>query len=180
MNEIVINNLAFKPYLSADEIAIQVKRIANEIELDCAKHIDSPTIFICVLNGAFIFASDLFRAYSAPAEIEFIKVSSYVGTSSTGTVKQILGLNTDITARNIVIIEDIVDTGRSASEIVEYLKKLNPASIRFATLFYKPEASVTGFTPDYIGFNIPTDFIVGYGLDYDGLGRNIPEVLIKG
>lgn len=180
VKDIVINGLAFTPYLSAEEIAEQVKRIAGEIVLDCAQGDSSqPTIFVCVLNGAFVFASDLFRAYTGEAEIEFIKVSSYAGTHSTGVVKQIIGLNRDIEARNVVVIEDIVDTGRSAIDIINQLQGLNPASVRFATLFYKPEASVTGFIPDYVGFNIPSDFIVGYGLDYDGLGRNLPDILVK-
>ncbi len=178
MEDIVIKGLTFKPYLSAETIAEKVREVATEIKKDYVGS-DIVPMFICVLNGAFVFASDLFRAYDGEAEIEFVKVRSYQGAESTGTVKRVIGLNRDITARDIIIIEDIVDTGRSAVNLVDDLRRLNPASVKFATLFYKPEASVTNFVPDYVGFSIPSDFIVGYGLDYDNLGRNIPEILVK-
>ena len=174
--QIIVDGLTFVPYLTQEEIAEQVGRVAREIARD---YEGRQPIFLCVLTGAFIFASDLIRATGLnDAKISFIRYKSYEGTSTTGTVKQIIGLTDDIEGKDVIIIEDIVDTGLTARRMIEDLRKKNPASVKFATLLYKPESSQTGFTPDYVAFNIPPKFIIGYGLDLDGKARNIPDIYV--
>lgn len=175
-NKITVDGLTFVPYITRDMIAEQVKRVASEIREDLK---DSSPIFICVLNGAFVFAADLYREVGINnSVITFVKYSSYEGTSSTGTVKEVIGLKEDIEDRDVVIIEDIVDTGLTASQMIEDLKRRNPKSIRFATLLHKPESSKTGFVPDYVAFSIPPKFIIGYGLDLDGKVRNLKDIYV--
>lgn len=176
-NKIIVDGLSFMPYLHRDEIQEQVERVASEIRRDLA---ESKPIFLCVLNGAFVFAADLFRAVGInDARINFVRYSSYSGTETTGKVKEILGLSENIEGKDVVIIEDIVDTGYTAVKMVEDLKQRNPKSVRFATLLYKPESSKTGFKPDYIAFSIPSKFIIGYGLDLDGKVRNLPDIYVN-
>lgn len=175
-NKVKINGLTFVPFLTRDRIAEQVKRVANEIRHDLST---KDPVFICVLNGAFMFAADLYRVIEMPdSKITFVKYSSYNGTSSTGNVKQLIGLKEDIEGREVVIIEDIVDTGLTAVKMIEDLKARNPKSIKFATLLHKPESSKTGFSPDYVAFSIPPKFIIGYGLDLDGKARNLPDIYV--
>lgn len=178
MNEILtVNGLTFKPFLRRSEIEAQLRRVADEIRRD---YVGKSPIFLCVLNGAFIFAADLYRELGMTnSKIQFVKYSSYDGTSSTGNVKQLIGLSEDLEGKDIVIIEDIVDTGLTAVKMIEDLKKRNPASVRFATLLYKEESTKTGFEPDYIAFSIPPYFVIGYGLDLDGKARNLPEIYIN-
>lgn len=171
-----VNGLTFIPYLTRDMIAEQVKRVADEIKRDFE---GTDPVMLCVLNGAFMFAADLVRETGlTEAPINFVKYSSYSGTSSTGQVKQIMGLTEDIEGKDVLIIEDIVDTGLTAVKMIEDLKKKNPASIRFATLLHKPESSKTGFEPDYVAFTIEPKFIIGYGLDLDGKARNLPDIYV--
>jgi hypoxanthine phosphoribosyltransferase len=138
--------------------------------------IDETPVFIGVLNGSFMVVSDFMKKYKKSCEVSFIKMASYEGTSSTDEVKQLIGLNQDLTGRSVVIIEDIVDTGNTLVELKELFKKQNVKHLKIATLFFKPEAYKKDIKIDYVGIRIPNKFIVGYGLDYDGLGRNLPEV----
>lgn len=175
-NKLTVDGLTFVPYLTRDQIAEQVKRVADELRNDLK---GNNPLFLCVLNGAFIFAADLIREVGInDAHINFVKYSSYEGTNSTGKVKEIMGLTEDVEGRDLVIIEDIVDTGLTASMMINDLKKRNPRSIRFVTLLHKPESSKTGFKPDYVAFSIPPKFIIGYGLDLDGKVRNLKDIYV--
>lgn len=175
-NKIIVDGLTFVPYITRDEIDKQVKRVASEMRADLQ---GTSPIFLCVLNGAFMFAADLIREVGInDSKISFVRYSSYDGTSSTGKIKEIMGLTENIEGRDVVIIEDIVDTGLTASYMVDDLKKRNPRSIRFATLLHKPESSKTGFKPDYVAFAIPPKFIIGYGLDLDGKVRNLKDIYV--
>ena len=138
-------------------------------------------VFLGILNGAFLFAADLFRRITFQARISFVKLASYEGTSSSGTIKELIGWNEDIRNKTVVIVEDIVDTGNTLERIVDELVIRKASEIRIATMLYKPAAYTKNIPLDYVGFEIPNDFVVGYGLDYDGYGRNLPSVytLIK-
>jgi hypoxanthine phosphoribosyltransferase len=133
-------------------------------------------LFICVLNGAFMFAADLIKRINVPCEVGFIRLKSYRGTQSSGSIKEIQGLVENVENRHLVIVEDIIDTGHTMSYLVNKLKTENPASVKTACLLFKPNALETGTKPDYCALEIPNDFIVGYGLDYDGLGRNLKNI----
>lgn len=175
-DKIIVDGLTFVPYITRDQIDKEVKRIANELKNDLKGR--NP-LFLCVLNGAFIFAADLLREVGInDAHINFVKYSSYEGTSSTGSVKEIMGITEDVENRDVIIVEDIVDTGLTAQQMVTDLKKRNPRSVRFVTLLHKPESSKTGFKPDYVAFNIPPKFIIGYGLDLDGKVRNLKDIYV--
>jgi hypoxanthine phosphoribosyltransferase len=173
MGEIRVHDKQFEPYLNAASIAERIKDIAGKLNKDYAGR---KPLFIAILNGSFMFASDLFKELAIDAEICFIKLASYKGTKSTGHVLTAIGLDMDLFGRDVVIVEDIVDTGKTLSEFLPQLKHQQPASLKIVALLHKPEATVFPITIDYLGFSIPNKFVVGYGLDYDGLGRNIPEI----
>src|SRR3970040_1881285 len=170
---IQLHDKQFVPFISAKEIEFAIAKMVAQIEDDFA---DEIPVFIGVLNGAFMVVSDFMKLYKKPCEVSFIKMASYEGTSTTNEVKQLIGLNQDLTGRTVIIIEDIVDTGNTLVELKELFKKQNVKHFKIATLFFKPEAYTKDMKIDYVGIRIPNKFIVGYGLDYDGLGRNLPEV----
>ncbi len=173
MPSIKVYDKEFSPYLSHQEIAEQVSRIASEINRD---YEGKKPLFVAILNGAFMFASDLFKEINLEAEICFIKLASYKGVKSSGQVITAIGLDADIYHRHVIIIEDIVDTGKTLSHFLPQLKHNHPASLKIATLLHKPDAMIHPLKIDYLGFTIPNKFVLGYGLDYDGLGRNIKEI----
>ena len=170
---IQLHDKQFVPFVSAQEIDFAIAKIAALVEDDFAE--ETP-LFIGVLNGAFMVVCDFMKHYKSPCEVSFIKMASYEGTTSTNDVKQLIGLDQDLTGRTVVVIEDIVDTGNTLVALKELFKKQNVKHFKIATLFFKPEAFKHEVKIDYVGIRIPNKFIVGYGLDYDRLGRNLPEV----
>ena len=170
---IQLHDKQFVPFISAKEIDFAIAKMVAQVEADFA---DETPVFVGVLNGAFMVVSDFMKQYKKPCEVSFIKMASYEGTSSSNEVKQLIGINQDLTGRSVIIIEDIVDTGNTLVELKELFKKQNVKHFKIATLFFKPEADTKDIKIDYIGIRIPNKFIVGFGLDYDGLGRNLPEV----
>jgi len=163
----------FEPFIDTNTIDNAVQQIASQINRD---YKNKNPLLIALLNGAFIFASDLMRKLTIPCEISFVKYSSYAGTASTTEVKELIGLGEEIDGRHIIIVEDIIDTGITMSNLLDELRKKNPLDIRIACFCFKPAAFRKSFTIDYLGMSIPNDFIVGYGLDYNGHGRNLPEI----
>jgi len=150
--------------------------VAAEVKRDCVT--ESP-IFVCVLKGAFVFAADLYRAIDMPeSEIAFIRYKSYSGTESTGEMNKILGLNDDVTGREVIIIEDIVDSGLTAHALRSDIEALNPQSVKMVTLLYKPDSLKVGKVPEYVGFEIPPKFIIGYGLDLDEKVRGLKDIYV--
>ncbi len=168
-----VHDKVFEPYISSSSITSQVKLMAHQLNSD---YKDKKPLFIAILNGSFIFAADLFKELSIEAEICFIKLASYKGTKSSGEVITAIGLDTEVFRRHVVIVEDIVDTGKTLSEFLPQLQHQQPASLKIAALLHKPEATVYPISVDYLGFSVPNKFLLGYGLDYNGLGRNIPEI----
>lgn len=163
----------FAVSISAEELEKEVKRVASEINRDYA---GSQPIFLSVLNGSFIFAADLMREVELPCEISFVKLASYQGTNTTGNIREVIGLNIDITGRPVIIVEDIVDTGLTMAHMLETLKRQNPSSIDICTLLLKPTKLQVKLDVRYCCKQIPDDFVVGYGLDYNGFGRNTKDV----
>jgi hypoxanthine phosphoribosyltransferase len=173
MASIQVHDKLFEPFLSKREIEDKVESLANQLNTDYAGR---KPLFIAILNGSFIFASDLFKKLQIDAEICFIKLVSYKGSKSTGQVVTAIGLDNEIFGRDVVIIEDIVDTGKTLTEFLPQLHHQQPASLRIVALLHKVDATAYAVPIDYLGFTIPDKFVVGYGLDYNGLGRNIPEI----
>ena len=168
-----VHDKYFVPFLSEEELAQEVNNLADQLNVD---YKDKRPLFISILNGSFIFSSDLFKKLTIEAEICFIKLASYKGTKSSGQVITAIGLDIDIKGRHIVILEDIIDTGKTMNQFLPQIYNQQPASVKIAVLLHKPEATVFPINIDYICFAIPNKFVLGYGLDYDGLGRNIASL----
>lgn len=173
MKSITLKDKTFGLSIPEGRILSAIDAIAEKMNKD----LDGKNpLFIIVLNGAFMFASDLLKRVEIPGQLSFVKLSSYCGTGSTGKVKEIIGLNEEISGRTVVIIEDIIDSGLTMHNMVETLKGKGVADLHIATLFFKPEALKYDLDIDYVAMEIPNDFIVGYGLDYDGYGRNLRDI----
>ncbi len=173
MDTIQIKDKLFTISIGREEIQKEVKRVAEEINRDLA---GQNPLFLSVLNGSFMFTADLMKYITIPCEVSFVKLASYQGVASTGTIKEVIGINEDLTNRTVVIVEDIVDTGLMMQRLLETLGTRNPKEIRIATLLLKPDKLKVELDIKYIAMKIPNDFIVGYGLDYDGFGRNYPDI----
>lgn len=173
MSIVKIKDKTFQTSITEAEIRQRVKEVASRISADLA---DKNPLLLGVLNGSFIFAADLMREMTIPCEISFVKLASYQGVTSTGKIHEVLGINEDLTGRHVVIVEDIVDTGRTMRQMLESLGTRRPASVDVCTLFVKPDKLEVPLDIKYSCFSIPNDFIVGYGLDYDQQGRNLKEI----
>lgn len=171
--KIKLHNLTFQPYLSEATIQERVQALGKELVIE---YKDKNPLFVAILNGAFIFAADLVREFNHNCELTFVKLKSYAGLESTVDIMTRIGLETEVSGRHIIIVEDIVDTGNTMYNFLLELNQLKPLSISIASLLVKPDALLHPIDIKYIGFNIPTDFVIGYGLDYDGLGRNYKDI----
>ena len=173
MGKITIKDKTFVTSMPEAQIKWRVKELAQQISRDME---GKNPLFLAVLNGAFIFAADLMREMTIPCEISFVKLASYQGTTSTGKIKEVMGINEDLTGRTVIILEDIVETGLTIKQMIESLGTRNPASIHVCTLFFKPEKLREDLNLEYVAFRIPNDFILGYGLDYDQQGRGLKDL----
>ncbi|WP_321437962.1 hypoxanthine phosphoribosyltransferase [uncultured Bacteroides sp.] len=173
MKTIQIKDKTFALSIDAESIQKEVTRVANEISRDLK---DEDPVFISVLNGSFMFTGDLMKQINIPSKVTFVKLASYEGVASTGVIKEVVGLSEDIQGKTVVIVEDIVDTGLTMQRLLETLGTRNPKAIHIATLLVKPDKLQVELDIKYCAMRIPNDFIVGYGLDYDGYGRNFPEI----
>ena len=174
MKQVKVHDKTFELYIPYKKISSVIEKMAHKMNEELA---DKNPLFLCILNGSFMFAADLYKRIKlVETEISFVKLASYQGDSSTGKVKQLIGLNEDIEGRTVVILEDIVDTGITITNIQEQLDKLNPKEVLVATMLLKPDSLQKEVDLDYVGLEIPNDFIVGFGLDYDGYGRNLIDI----
>ena len=173
MSRVTIKDKTFEVSIQEAQVKERVRELAQQMSRDLE---GKNPLFLGVLNGAFIFAADLMREMTIPCEISFVKLASYQGTTSTGTIKEVIGINEDLTGRTVVIVEDIVESGLTIKRMMEQIGTRNPASVQVCTLFFKPEKLKEDLTLDYVAFSIPNDFIVGYGLDYDQQGRQLRDV----
>ena len=168
-----IKNKNFDLYISSQKIKKKVKELAKQINQDYnGKHL----LFISILNGSYVFTADLLREIDLSCEVSFIKISSYSKMESTGNLQELIGLNENIFQRDVILIEDIIDSGKTMDNLLDKMQSLGPNSVEVATLLMKPEAIDTGLNIKYIGFEIPQEFVIGYGLDYDGAGRNLKDI----
>lgn len=173
MGIIKVKDKTFKTFISEEEIKDRIKVVADMISKDME---GKNPLLLAVLNGSFIFAADLMREISIPCEISFVKLASYQGTTSTGKVREVMGINEDLTGRTVIIVEDIVESGLTMKRMIESLGTRNPESVHICTLFHKPECQKVELNMEYVAFTIPNDFVLGYGLDYDQQGRGLKEV----
>jgi len=170
---ITIKDKQFKLFIEQEAIEQGIKRVAEQMNAELE---GKDPVFLAVLNGAFMFAGELMKEVSVPSEITFVRLASYQGTATTHRVQEVLGLNESIKGRVVVIVEDIVDSGNTMVALTAELMKHEPAEVKIATLLFKPAALKQDLSPDYVALEIPNDFIVGYGLDYDGYGRNLKDI----
>lgn len=175
MSKVTYNGLTFKPFISNEQITRRIGEIASQIS---ETYRGQNPLIVCVLNGAFPFASQLFMELSTDAEIAFVRLQSYAGTASTGEVRQVIGLTDSVEGRPVVVVEDIIDTGRTMHRFLEQLREQKPSDVKVATLLFKPDALQMPLSPDYIGFEIPSKFIIGFGLDLDGAARNLKDIYV--
>ena len=173
MQEVKILDKKFREYIPEEKIQKRILELASDIDSDMK---GKDVVFLGILNGAFLFAADLFKRMRIPCRITFLKLASYEGTRSSGSVKELIGWNEDVSGKTVVVLEDIIDTGNTLERIVGELRLRKVEDVKVATFLYKPEAYTKDIKIDYIGFSIPNDFVVGYGLDYDGFGRNLPAI----
>ena len=173
MKTVQVKDKQFELFISEDKLQREIKRIADSI---CNDYLGKSPLFLVILNGSFMFASDLFKNIQLPVEISFIKVSSYSGVASTECVKELIGLNEDIEGRDVIIVEDVVDTGLTMKDTLALINAKNPSSVSICTLLFKPNKLQVNLDVKYVAMEIPDDFIVGYGLDYDGYGRNLRDI----
>ena len=173
--EVKIKDKTFVTSISEETILRRVKELAEEISRDYA---DKNPLFLAVLNGSFVFAADLMRDMAVPCEISFVKLASYQGTMSTGKVKEVIGINEDLCGRHLIILEDIIETGTTMKRMMESLGTRNPASVEICTLLFKPERLKEDLSIKYVAFEIPNDFIIGYGLDYDQQARGLRDIYV--
>lgn len=173
MSIVKVNDKEFELSISESEIKQRIKAVAKQISNDMA---GKNPLLLAVLNGSFIFAADLMREITIPCEISFVKLASYQGTTSTGKVREVIGINEDITGRTVIIVEDIVESGLTMKRMIESLGTRNPESVHICTLFHKPECQKVELNMEYVAFSIPNDFVLGYGLDYNQQGRGLKEV----
>jgi hypoxanthine phosphoribosyltransferase len=172
-NVVALHDKTFELYIHQKDIVQTIAELAHTIAADYA---GKRPLFLSVLNGSFMFTADLLRHYTGECEVSFVKLASYQGTTTTGAIKELIGINEDIKNRDIILLEDIVDTGNTIEALFAALEPHAPASIKVATLLYKLEAYTKTFPIDYKAITIPNKFVVGFGLDYDGLGRNLPNI----
>ncbi|MDE7387982.1 MAG: hypoxanthine phosphoribosyltransferase [Muribaculaceae bacterium] len=174
-NKVTYNGLTFKPYITEEQIAARIAEIGAQITEEFRGR--NP-LLICVLNGAFPFAADLFRRIDTDAEITFVRFKSYDGMASTGQVRQVMGLQENIEGRPVIVVEDIIDSGHTIVQLLETLGHSNPSDLKVATLLFKPDSLKHTVKPDYVGFSIKPDFIIGFGLDLDGKARNLRDIYV--
>jgi len=172
-NPMIVKDKEFVKYISSEELTQKIKALADGINKE---YKEKKPLFVAILNGSFMFAADLMKEIEIESEISFVKVASYEEMESTGNVKQLIGLNENIFSKDVIIIEDIIDTGRTIVKILEEFKSLGASSVEVVTLLQKPKSAEVKDQLKYIGFEIPDKFVVGYGLDYDGLGRNLKDI----
>jgi len=173
MKKVQVQELFFEKFISTEEIEAAVQKVADEINRD---YDGKNPLLLAILNGSFIFASDLMRKLTIPCEISFVKFASYDGTLTTSKVKELIGVGEELSGSHIIIVEDIVDTGITMQKLLQDIEEKNPIDVRIACFCFKPDAFEKDFNIDYLGMRIPNDFIVGYGLDYNGYGRNLPDI----
>ena len=173
MGTIQVKDREFEVFLKEEDIQKEIKRVAAEINRD---YVGKEPLFLCILNGSFMFAADLLKDVNIPCNVSFVKVSSYQGTDTTGKVKELMGLQEDVEGRHIIIVEDIVDTGYTMRDVLDSLAEKKAASVQICALLCKPDKLKVDINLKYLAMNIPNGFIVGYGLDYDGFGRNSRDI----